>query len=106
MFHCGNFGDSSKKSTLDDCIDYSIEKGVKEFKMAVNGSARSKSWWCDPAQKSDLIVVNFSIDGLADTTHLYRVNSNFAKIMENAKAFIDAGGNARWYFIEFEHNYR
>ena len=105
LFHCGNFGDSLASPTLDDCIDYSIEKGVKEFKMAVNGSARSKSWWCDLAQKSDRIVVNFSIDGLADTNHLYRVNSNFAKIMENAKAFIDAGGNARWYFIEFEHNY-
>ena len=105
LFHCGNFGDSLASPTLDECIDYSIEQGVKEFKMAVNGSARSKEWWRDLAQKSDRIVVNFSIDGLADTNHLYRVNSNFAKIMENAKAFIDAGGNARWYFIEFEHNY-
>ena len=105
LFHCGNFGDSLASPTLDDCIDYSIEQGVKEFKMAVNGSARSKEWWRDLAQKSERIVVNFSIDGLADTNHLYRVNSNFEKIMQNAQAFIDAGGNARWYFIEFEHNY-
>lgn len=105
LFHCGNFGDSLSSPTLDDCIDYSLEKDVKEFKMSVNGSARSKEWWRDLAQKSNRIVINFSIDGLEDTNHLYRVNSNFKKIMENAKAFIDAGGNARWYFIEFEHNY-
>jgi hypothetical protein len=105
LFHCGNFGDSLSSPTLDDCIDYSISQGVKEFKMAVNGSARTPAWWRDLAQKSDRITVNFSIDGLADTNHLYRVNSNFDKIMTNAQAFIDAGGNARWYFIEFEHNY-
>lgn len=105
LFHCGNFGDSLASPTLDDCIDYSLQQGVKEFKMAVNGSARTPAWWRDLAQKSDRITVNFSIDGLEDTNHLYRVNSNFKKIMQNAQAFIDAGGNARWYFIEFQHNY-
>lgn len=105
LFHCGNFGDSLASPTFDETVDYSLEKQVKEFKMAVNGSARTPEWWRDLAQKSKNIVVNFSIDGLEDTNHIYRVNSQWNKIMENAKAFIDAGGNARWYFIEFEHNY-
>jgi len=105
LFHCGNFGDSLSSPTFDETLDYSIEKQVKEFKLSVNGSARSKEWWKDLAQKSNNIVVNFSIDGLEDTNHIYRVNSNWNKIIENAKSFIDAGGNARWYFIEFEHNF-
>ena len=30
--------------------------------------------------------------------------TNFDKIMDNANAFISAGGNAHWKMIEFEHN--
>ena len=53
-------------------------------------------------RKPDKVI--FAIDGLEDTNHLYRVNTNFNKIMENAKAFINAGGIARWDFIAFAHN--
>ena len=35
---------------------------------------------------------------------MYRVNSNFKTIMKNAKAFINAGGNARWDYLIFDHN--
>ena len=46
----------------------------------------------------------FPIDGLADTNSMYRRMTNFDKIMDNANAFISAGGNAHWKMIEFEHN--
>jgi len=49
-------------------------------------------------------AVIFSIDGLEDTNHLYRQKVNWNSVMRNAKAFINAGGRARWDFIVFKHN--
>ena len=48
--------------------------------------------------------VNFSVDGLEDTNHIYRVGANWKKIMGNAEAFIQAGGRANWQFIVFPWN--
>lgn len=46
----------------------------------------------------------FSIDGLEDTNHLYRRNTSWNKIIENAQAFIDAGGYAIWQYLIFPWN--
>jgi MoaA/NifB/PqqE/SkfB family radical SAM enzyme len=46
----------------------------------------------------------FSIDGLEDTNHIYRRHTKWQNIINNAKAFIDAGGAANWNFIAFRHN--
>ena len=48
--------------------------------------------------------VDFGIDGLEDTLHLYRRNVKYSKVIENAQAFIQAGGHAQWNFIVFKHN--
>jgi len=48
--------------------------------------------------------VTFAIDGLADTNHTYRINSEWQKIIANASAYIKAGGAATWKFIVFRHN--
>jgi len=70
-----------------------------------NGGTKDTNWWEDMATVlSNRHIVKFNIDGLKDTNHLYRKNTNFEKIIDNAKAFIDAGGNARWQFIVFKHN--
>jgi hypothetical protein len=81
-----------------------------------NASGRTSDWWRELGKilstrvggkdrhyrQNDLGI--FSIDGLEDTNALYRRHTNFEKIMENATAFIGAGGIARWDFIVFEHN--
>ena len=49
-------------------------------------------------------AVIFSVDGLADTNHIYRQGVVWDNVESNMRAFIDAGGRARWDFLIFEHN--
>lgn len=105
IFHCGNFGDVIASPTFDETYDYSVQR-ARKVKIATNGSARKPEWWRDLAQKGkhkNLVI--FAFDGLEDTNHIYRVGANWKKAIENAQAYIDAGGWAEWNFIEFEHNY-
>jgi len=105
LFHCGNYGDALASPTFDETYEFSLTK-AKHVRIATNGSLRTPDWWESLAKKStNKLSVIFSIDGLEDTNHLYRVGSNFNKIIENATAFINAGGHAEWAFIEFKHNY-
>ena len=39
--------------------------------------------------------VDFNIDGLEDTNHLYRRNTDFNKIINNAQAFIGAAQDSQ-----------
>lgn len=106
LFHCGNYGDAIASPTFDETFEHCLNLKVQRIKIVTNGSLRSSEWWKELALKStEKLTVVFSIDGLLDTNHIYRVGSNFTKIMENAKSFIDNGGDAEWAFIEFNHNY-
>jgi MoaA/NifB/PqqE/SkfB family radical SAM enzyme len=72
-----------------------------------NASIRGKEEWAELAgllQKFKHHRVSFSIDGLSDTHELYRQKTSYEKIIENAQAFIDAGGNAAWQFLVFPWN--
>ena len=46
----------------------------------------------------------FAVDGLADTHSIYRVRTNWDKIIENIKAFTNNAGRARVIMTVFEHN--
>jgi MoaA/NifB/PqqE/SkfB family radical SAM enzyme len=107
ILYCGNFGDAVASNTLLPALTWLYNES--EFKGSVNiftnGSLRDTSWW---TELGELIgkrgSVSFSIDGLADTNHIYRVNSNFKKIIDNATAYINAGGIANWDYLVFKHN--
>jgi len=103
---CGNYGDIVAYPHALEAIDIIQDKGVKFIKIYTNGSARPKEFWEELAAKlsNNKGQIVFSIDGLDDTNHLYRVNSDFQKIISNAKTFIDAGGTAVWEWLPFAHN--
>jgi len=48
--------------------------------------------------------MEFCIDGLEDTHHIYRQNTVFETVIKNAQIFIAAGGHANWCMTEFDHN--
>jgi MoaA/NifB/PqqE/SkfB family radical SAM enzyme len=102
----GDKGDPLMHPDIEKIIDiFSQAPSCPEIRVVTNGSIRSPAWWRSLAEKNyPRLTVTFSIDGLEDTNHLYRVGLNFNKIIDNATSFINAGGNAVWKFILFRHN--
>ena len=102
---CGNLGDPIASSHIVELIDIA-KKYVKKIQVHTNGSLRNTHWWAELAQKlSDIDHdVWFGIDGLAEVHEIYRQGTNFEKIIQNAKSFINNGGYATWQFIPYKHN--
>ena len=96
----------------DPAMNPGIEKFIAAFDSApsqpfvalsTNGGIRSTDWWYRLGQYKNLQVM-FSIDGLEDTNHLYRIGVDYAKALANAEAYIAGGGTAVWRFLIFKHN--
>ena len=102
----GDKGDPIMHPKIEKIIDiFTQAPSCPEIQIVTNGSIRSPTWWRSLAEKNyPRLKVTFSIDGLEDTNHLYRVGLDFNKIINNATSFINAGGNAVWKFILFKHN--
>jgi MoaA/NifB/PqqE/SkfB family radical SAM enzyme len=106
IFFCGNFGDPIINADLADMCKYAASKNSNiQIRIHTNGGARSKDWWRSLVEKlpKNHIVI-FGIDGLEDTHSLYRIGTRYEQVIENAQAFIEAGGAAEWVFIKFKHN--
>ena len=103
FYSCGNYGDPA---FAKDCLK--IYSYVRECNPTVrlaihtNGGMRNPEWWTKLAQYN--IEVIFAVDGFKGKHELYRKNTKFDKVIENLKAFINAGGNARVDSLVFAHN--
>jgi len=106
IYMCGNLGDPCVSKDSLEAFRYF--RGINPrvwLSMNTNGGARDEEYWAELAKVFGRMgAVIFSIDGLEDTNHLYRQKVNWNSVMRNAKAFINAGGRARWDFIVFKHN--
>ena len=106
LYMCGNYGDPiSARDTLE-IFEYIRSHNAKmQLSFHTNASAKTPEWWSKlPKAMGKSHYVVFSVDGVEDTNHLYRQGTIWKKIMENAQAFIAAGGRARWDYIVFGHN--
>lgn len=103
MYMCGNLGDPM---LAPDCIDifkyFRQHNKYMTLDIVTNGGARTTEFWTQLAQV--VSQATFSIDGLEDTNHIYRKGVQWKNVMRNVKAFIAAGGTAKWAYLVFEHN--
>ena len=102
---CGSFGEFAAANNVIEHLDLALEHSEK-IQIHTHGSLRNTDWWAALAQKLKNVdhAVWFGIDGLEGTHEIHRQGSSFQKVIKNATAFIQAGGNAIWQFIPFEHN--
>ncbi|HSU16595.1 hypothetical protein [Longimicrobium sp.] len=103
---CGAYGDPAAAADLPAIVAY--VRGASPnalITVYTNGGIRSPGWWASFANTLGAPGrVVFAIDGLAETNGTYRRGVSFQKVVDNARAFIQAGGEARWEFLAFRHN--
>ena len=112
FYFSGNYSDPVMNDHLFDIINYSFTNPKISVQIGTNGSLRNTKYWSALGKKfkdrqdetGNVSTLLFAIDGLEDTNHIYRVNSKWNKIIDNVKAFVDAGGVADWKYVIFGHN--
>jgi MoaA/NifB/PqqE/SkfB family radical SAM enzyme len=102
----GTFSDPLISKHFVDIVEwFKVNSKSAKILIHTNGSLRNKDFWkwlaLSLPTSSEVI---FAIDGLEDTHSLYRINTDYNKIINNAKIFIENGGQAVWQFIIFKHN--
>lgn len=101
---CGNNGDPIYHSNfLELCAG--LKNNNCNLRITTNGSAKTTDWW---EKLSKILTANdkieYSIDGLEDTNHVYRKNSNWEQIIVGIKCMRKSKINMTWKFIVFKHN--
>ena len=103
IYMCGNHGDPIFAPDTLEVMKYFRESNPKiRLDIITNGGARSAEWWSELAAVVD--QVEFSVDGLEDTNHLYRQGVSWKSVETAIDAFTSAGGDAKWTFLVFNYN--
>ena len=103
----GNTGDNIAHPHIQNIVLTLVKVAPQAtVKISTNGSLRNTAWWGNFGKSlaNTNCFVIFGIDGLVDTHALHRVGTSWQKIIDNANAFINAGGQAIWQMIPFKHN--
>jgi len=127
----GSFGDSPFHPDFLEMIEYSASKlkgdvepfgdekigqlspefnGLHDMTISTNGSYKTPAFWKKLGEILNEHLPNrhhvmFDLDGVDNKTqNMYRIATDFDKIIENAEAFISGGGQAVWKMIPFDFN--
>jgi sulfatase maturation enzyme AslB (radical SAM superfamily) len=102
---CGTFGDTMAAPDVMEHILLATQHS-KKLQIHTHGGFHSTAWWAELAKilKHHQHDVWFALDGLEGVHEIYRQGTKFTKIIDNARAFIGAGGHATWQFIPWQHN--
>lgn len=101
---CGNNGDPIYHAHFHKLVSR-LKEIDATISITTNGSGKKKEWWeelCRTLTEKDSI--QFSIDGLENTNHLYRKNAKWSSIIEAIKVVAQHDVKSVWKFIVFKHN--
>ena len=108
--YCGNRGDPILNNELLDILEFfhSRVENPKSFSQVIrtNGGIRGTDFWSSLGDffKGKPGGVIFSVDGLADTNHIYRRGVVWDKLWANMKDYSQTGAPGTWEMLVFDHN--
>ena len=103
---CGTYGDPLMHKDFTKFVRHIKDQNPNiAITINTNGGIRSVRWWRNLATLlGPLDDVFFGIDGLEDTSPLYRIDVDYHKVIRNLRAFNEAGGTSVWSYLVFRHN--
>ena len=101
---CGNTGDPIYYSRLPELIQW-IKKQSGRVSLTTNGSYRNGQWWGTVLQHLDENdIVEFSVDGLPETSPIYRTNSTWSTIDIGMQLAGKSEAQVVWKMVPFAFN--
>jgi organic radical activating enzyme len=100
----GNTGDPIYYSRLPELIAW-IKSQRGRIALTTNGSYRDASWWNKTLEHLTADdVVEFSVDGLPDTSPVYRTNSDWTSIDIGMRTACASAAQVVWKMVPFAFN--
>jgi len=105
----GCYGDPIYHPDFIDIVRYYVDRN-KRILIHTNGSFKKQKWWNELAslnwsRKQHFV---FSVDGLEDTNHIYRIRANWESIMRGMKAMgslpLERKPRLEWKMLVFPYN--
>jgi len=106
----GCYGDPIYHPDFIDIVKYYIDR-EKRFVVHTNGSFKKQKWWDELASlnwNNNKQRFTFSVDGLEDTNHMYRIRANWESIMRGMKTMGSIPSERKpylqWKMLVFPYN--
>jgi len=104
----GCYGDPIYHPDFLEICEYFLSKG-KKITVHTNGSAKPEKFWEQASQLNWAgCIFTFSVDGLEDTNHLYRINAKWNQVITGMKYMTSIPNerrpNLQWKFLVFPYN--
>jgi len=104
----GTAGDPLAHPNLLEILEVAIKlrPGVR-FNIHTNGGLRNPDYYEKLAKLLSSVNhydLQFSIDGLEDTNHIYRIGVQWSRVIDNLRAFVKGGGSPSWQMVVFPWN--
>lgn len=107
----GRYGDPIFYKHYHEMLDIIVKSNIKRYVVHIAATGRSKDWWNTTINKFKTIQASgtgvqilFGIDGLEDTSSIYRVNQDWNEITTAMRLAKEAGMEVTWQFIPFKQN--
>lgn len=102
---CGQISDPVRHPKFKEFLDITNLHPDKNFIIATAAHQKNIEWYKDAfSRHGNNVTWTFGLDGLPDTSFLYRIKQNSQLIYDAMLLAAKLGKNVRWQFIVFDFN--
>ena len=105
IIFCGQISDPVRHPKFKQLLDIMALNPYKNFIIATAAHQKNIEWYEDAFKRhGNNVTWTFGLDGLPDTSFLYRIKQNSQLIYDAMLLAAKLGKNVRWQFIVFDYN--